>query len=347
MTRRPGLSTTEVLVAVFIMALGTIAILTLFPLGALNMAQAMKDDRTAQAAGQADGYMRWYWKNYVVETGGGSGEPFVRAMQNPNDSLLPVYNQLRAPASGTEPGYPVVVDPIGWALGGSWPTPPGAVEQFWAGWAPPPTNAMFLPRRGLNAVGTSQAQRVCSLLDSLSYSQDGRASDTNGNAAELNMMNPVDRDIRYNWLWILQKPRVSDPYTATMTVVVFDKRAFLYAAPFSELAYTQNGSTPPLTFTPGSTLIQVPYAIAKPLVQKGGWIMDTTTTASPLIRHAIFYRVVSATDNPTNSTTDIELQTPIRRLDGGTAAYSGTFVVLTGVSEVFERDNLTAGNSGQ
>src|SRR5437764_12521596 len=65
--RRPGLSLTEVLVALFVMALGTIAILTMFPLGMLQMGQALKDDRTSQAASSADGYMRWYWKTYVVE----------------------------------------------------------------------------------------------------------------------------------------------------------------------------------------------------------------------------------------------------------------------------------------
>ena len=59
------------------------------------------------------------------------------------------------------------------------------------------------------------------------------------------------------------------------------------------------------------------------------------------IRHAIFYRVVSVTDNPGNGTTDLELQTPIRRLDGGTAAYPGTLIYMAGVSEVFERPNLT------
>src|SRR5579871_5109208 len=102
MTRRPGLSLVEVLVALFIVALGSIAILTLFPLGALQMGQALKDDRTAQAAGQADGYMRWYWKSYVVDDTQanyplratsqsadalppGVLEPLIWAMEDPND----------------------------------------------------------------------------------------------------------------------------------------------------------------------------------------------------------------------------------------------------------------------
>ena len=65
--RRAGLSLVEVLVALFIMALGMIALLTLFPLGALQMGQALKDDRCSQAVTAADNYMRSYWKKYNLE----------------------------------------------------------------------------------------------------------------------------------------------------------------------------------------------------------------------------------------------------------------------------------------
>ena len=50
MTRRPGLTMTEVLVALFVMALGTIAILTMFPLGMLQMGQALKDEQELNQA---------------------------------------------------------------------------------------------------------------------------------------------------------------------------------------------------------------------------------------------------------------------------------------------------------
>src|SRR2546430_7170418 len=45
MTRRPGITLVEVLVAILIVGVGLLALLTLFPLGALEMAQAVKDDR--------------------------------------------------------------------------------------------------------------------------------------------------------------------------------------------------------------------------------------------------------------------------------------------------------------
>src|SRR5438045_3145141 len=76
MTRRRGLSLTEVLVA----------LLTMFPLGALQMGQALKDDRTTQAAVNAKRYMQWYWKHYVVTPPSGSTpDPFAKAMDNPTN----------------------------------------------------------------------------------------------------------------------------------------------------------------------------------------------------------------------------------------------------------------------
>lgn len=53
MNRRPGVTLVEVLVAIFVAGIGMLALLVLFPLGALNMAQAVRDDRAAQAGLQA------------------------------------------------------------------------------------------------------------------------------------------------------------------------------------------------------------------------------------------------------------------------------------------------------
>src|SRR5262245_14761699 len=45
--RRAGVTLVEVLAAIFIMGVGLLALLNLFSLGALQLAQAVKDDRTA------------------------------------------------------------------------------------------------------------------------------------------------------------------------------------------------------------------------------------------------------------------------------------------------------------
>jgi hypothetical protein len=54
MTRRPAVTLMEVLVAMFIMAIGMLALLALFPVGAVSMAQALKDDRCAYASSFAE-----------------------------------------------------------------------------------------------------------------------------------------------------------------------------------------------------------------------------------------------------------------------------------------------------
>ena len=48
-----GVTLTEVLLVILIMGVGLVALATLFTLGALNMAQAIKDDRTAAVAESA------------------------------------------------------------------------------------------------------------------------------------------------------------------------------------------------------------------------------------------------------------------------------------------------------
>src|SRR3954469_13698210 len=62
---RRGTTLIEVLIAIFIMALGLIALLTLFPIGAVQMARAIQDERAAQVAANGASYFRWYWKNMV------------------------------------------------------------------------------------------------------------------------------------------------------------------------------------------------------------------------------------------------------------------------------------------
>lgn len=51
--RREGVTLIEVLAAILISGIGLLALLTLFPLGALSMAQAIKEDRAAAVAADA------------------------------------------------------------------------------------------------------------------------------------------------------------------------------------------------------------------------------------------------------------------------------------------------------
>jgi hypothetical protein len=54
MIRRPAVTLIEVLISMFIMAIGMLALLVLFPLGAVSMGQALKDDRCASTASMAE-----------------------------------------------------------------------------------------------------------------------------------------------------------------------------------------------------------------------------------------------------------------------------------------------------
>jgi len=62
MNRRNAVTLTEVLIAIFILSIGLMALLSLFPIGAAQMAQALKDQRCAEAASIGGPAARMIWK---------------------------------------------------------------------------------------------------------------------------------------------------------------------------------------------------------------------------------------------------------------------------------------------
>ncbi len=141
------------------------------------------------------------------------------------------------------------------------------------------------------------ALRYCSLMDSLSFNEDGKAD-------AVNM-----REFRYNYAWMLQRPRNNDPYTVRMQVVVYNRRAHLYAPIGSEEIVPVA-----VTFTPGETTIAgIPKSVD---IRKGMWVLDSTIgndNGSRPVRHGEFYRVVSVTDVGTSYS--LEVHKPISRPD--------------------------------
>ena len=139
---RRGITLTEVLVAMFVMALGMLALLTLFPLGAMQMGGALRDDRSAQIAAQADVYMRQYWRVHYLERlavgqdptddfGWGMDDPnllwrgahfdpfqnyyvdrYVSASSFPQGRLLPGGVNLGLPNLAPVPPYPSTFPPL-------------------------------------------------------------------------------------------------------------------------------------------------------------------------------------------------------------------------------------------
>jgi hypothetical protein len=332
--RRTGLGLIEVLAAVFILGVGLIALLTLFPLGVQRMGQAFRDNRSTECANAADGVMRTLWKAEVVESNQPT-ELFFHAMSYPDflippppppGTAVPFPHPVNVPqgmpptttfkdllVSG-EPGYPVFVDGMGYAARN------GLSSQYWVG-DPGTTN---LPRRTLNAAtDPARAQRLFSALDGLYYDDFGKPTG--------------ERDMRYNFAYLLRQPNASNPKVCEMTVIVYDNRAHLYVRPNSEVVLRTNArpGLTSLTFQLGSNDISS--------IKAGTWLMDATVNPTPQrarLRHAFFYRVVAVNE----ATGELELQTPIKPPSDNFDVknyYPATFVVLHGVSGVFVRPNLT------
>ncbi|HSQ54336.1 MAG TPA: prepilin-type N-terminal cleavage/methylation domain-containing protein [Gemmata sp.] len=327
-THRRGLTLMEVLVTIAILGIGILAILTLFPLSAVNMARAVRNDRSYQCARQMDGLLRAYWRAEFVEKKGAPGDPILfQALDDANSNVpLPQQHPGLAVAGAYEASYPVVVDPYGFLA----PRPNAtnlAASPLWIG--DNPTN---VPRRTMALFGgnSSYVMSALSLKDTVGYDDDLQLT--------------PDREYRYNAMAIIQRPLNSNRYTANLTIVVFDSRPLFFAPAGVEAVFGT-------TFVPGTNSIALTHAAgAGPNLKPGRWVMDASVAPAGriLIRHANLYQVVSITtdtgDPSTAMTTVLELQTAIvTPTDNNTAAYQGTLVVLDGVSGVYPRQALVEG----
>ena len=362
-TNRPrrGLSLVEVLIAMFIMAIGMIAIFTLFPLGAIKIGQALKDDRCSQTATQADAYMRTYWRDQVLRKlnpgppglVSGVSEPFYGAMQAGASA------SVTAPAGGYSdsltPSYPVMVDPLGYESRASTP------DQLIVASTASPASSTLIPRRQLfqvtNAPTTSSnmmtslqaAFRIASMSDDLTFSKNGSPVSYNGSVAE-----PITRQGRYTWAALVQRIDSMPRGTAKFTVMVFDGRSRLPALtpPSGTTLRAYNDElmvTPDANALIGTRQVTVTVptrgADDPVLVREGGWLLDGTipaATPSPTnpIREARFYRIVAATEiasnaNSTQFTLDLD-----KSLDSALASGVSNLYFFAGLSEVFERNPL-------
>lgn len=319
--RRPGTSLMEVLVGFGILGIGVASVISLYPFAALAAGNALIKDRTTTSALTADGQLREIHKRTVVELGG-AGEPYFAALDSGTATVGLPTTLPTVPTSSAEPSYPVFIDPMGLA---------NNLLPATVGTAGPATG---IPRVNLSIVTGSgdpirHALRFCSQMDGLGYNDDGAVQ-----------TGPEMRELRYNWLWVVQRPANRDRFNLRMQVVVFNQRIHQYRPSMTETVY------PGVTFTVGGT--QVPNIPATAELRKGSWVMDAgepgstggTTAARAGRRHAEFYRVVSIADNNV-----VELHRPVRspyNLPFGTQ-YTGNLVVMPGVVDVYERPQLTAG----
>jgi Prokaryotic N-terminal methylation motif len=338
--RRAGATLLEVVVALFILALGLLALLTLFPLGALNMAQAIKDQRTADAAANADAVARALWKYAVEKNGGTDPEPAVdRAFASPCQNLPPLPAALPQPdwlpdRSAAGPSYPVFVD-----IWGSSPYPGNAsvpmTPNNWRLWLAGQQNGV--PRRTLAAPGAALKPPAgdnpfspSSLSLSLFASPDALVFAEDGTPGSL-----VERDYRYSWAYLVRRGVPSQPRLLDVTVVVYSGRSLRLTqdlVPAGEAVF-------PANFVRGSNVARLQYTGERPGIRPGGWVMDALMYDAGYPDEpprGYFYRVASVTDIDAN-TIELELGTPAKE---GHPDQTGPALVLEQVVEVFERPTM-------
>ncbi len=319
MIRRRGVTLLEVLIAIFVMAIGMLALLVLFPLGALSMAQALKDNRCQQAVANAQ----------TVAT--------VLDLRNDvnvtTKSTTPggTFAALNSVAGYDGPGYPVYVDPFGSLT----------VGGFLGGTAP-------VPRVNPQSITTlAAALPWFTLTDDTEFDANGQTVFSGPQAN-----GTVKRNSKFSWAYLVRRPRWSDPSAAEVAVVVYGSRPLRTAAKedlYSAVAYT----TDPTAAAFGNTSLTLDLTSnpKAPNLRVGSWLMDVSSEydtpnnkffAEASLHgpaHSYFYRVVSVSENAgLANAVRVELQTPLR---AGTrappSAFMLQFAVLDDVVEVFDK----------
>jgi hypothetical protein len=321
----------EVLVAIFVMALGLLTLLALFPLGVLTMAQAIQDDRCATASSNATSAAIVQDLRHDANV-----TPYFLNPDPANQLQPPVF----APAAPDGPSYPVYVDPMGYY------SYTGA-QITWVGGQPPNSIPRVEPAYVGNIVavmpGMSKslvALKWFSLLDDIQFDVDGMPN-------VVVAPNTFQRDNLYTWAYLLRRPLQGDPTVVEMSVIAYNKRTLALNQQFQgdENAFAAQ-------FDPTSNIVTISWNPAQgqaaPNLRVGSWILDTTPVASATVpgmlsqlQHAYFYRVVGITD--TSATTmDVEVQSLLRGFPlppptPQAQQFSGTIVIMDGVAEVFEK----------
>jgi prepilin-type N-terminal cleavage/methylation domain-containing protein len=347
--RRHGISLIEVLVAIFVMGIGLMALLTLFPLGALEMAQAIKDDRCGHAKHNAAALIRSIWKT-AVETNPsdpdyGSLPPglITQNMLYPNPGVVPCRtdNGLITGNLLDDPSYPVYIDPFGQK---KFPPP---WYSWLAGFQPQAGARGWIARCQLNSLAGLPNNQLLSLFSS---QDDLNLGDLGVPQNQPGVAGLPQREQRYSWAYLVRRSSSNVPTILDLTVVVYSGRSLQFTAdlvPAGETLYDAD-------FTAGETVATISWPAAQepPAIRPGQWIMDVTmvdpnplppATSTTFVPQGYFYRVVSVT--PTSATSmDVELQTPARatthHLKPNPPLPFGVAAVVDRVIEVFEMPSL-------
>lgn len=319
MHRRTAATLTEVLIAMFVMAVGMISILALFPLGIQNMIRSARDHRlnhaaeNAKAIAEMERFDSSSGQRYNLRT---DPQVIQKAMQAHTNLML----------TPDDPSVPVWIDPVGLRDYGSSADPVGLVgspmSPLWHG----------LPRTTTQFAVGGGAQRWFALNDDLTFDNVGQPSPAGF----------VEREQKYSWSFIWRRPRFSDPMVADLTLVLFSSRASLSAPggrPTGEVLLVNGQGTAPV-FTRGSAQATVTWNVAgaAPAIKRNFIVLDATVGRDPITNRVLsngyFYRVVDVSDpSPPDAngfvTQTMQLETPARE-----TGYVAVFIL--GVADVIE-----------
>jgi hypothetical protein len=352
MNRRPGTTLVEVLVAIFVMGIGMLALLTLFPLGAASMAQAIKDSRAAHAAIEANSIAEAFadpdlqTANSTTAVVGIRNNPSLVGTNTPNLPFYPnAFTNPGAPPGqpalfnlggnnpdGTPydgPTYAVLVDPFGFY------SSLGSAPQLWV--TGQGSQGAAIPRRSLRLFDQfaglqrdNLIRRFFTLQDDILFGKNGLADLSTGQ---------VEREGGYSWAYLLRRPRRPSTDVVDMSIVIYNQRPLRLAGGVNptENAYnavfdnTQNVIT--LTWNPNQGQTQ-------PALRAGGWVLDATILPSPVPGklpqpHGFFYRVTEVVQTGPN-TVQLSCATPFKEFPAATQT-NGVVMVLDGVAEVIEK----------
>ncbi len=323
--RRAGFSLVEVLVAVFIVSAGLIALLTLFPLGAVQMGQALRDDRSQQCALQADGKIRELWRSRVIDQN--FNDEFFTTLDDA-DGALATFAPLASAPYQRHASYPVLFDPFGYSS--------YTINKQRRVAQPSGT---FFPRRTTGAAFVppppTLAYRSAMLQDDMEFGPDGTPADRDGLPVNVSGQ-PIFRAGRYNYAAVIQRPDNSNRNVADLKILVFDRRSPGVDPIDNELAYAVNA------VIPGQTQITLPASNDILGLRVGSWVMDGTLVNGG-VRNANFYRVTGLDADTVPTQVTVELHIPIVKTRGDvnpTAAYNATFYVFRELIDVYDRPQL-------
>jgi prepilin-type N-terminal cleavage/methylation domain-containing protein len=301
---RPGLTLIEVLVSIFVMAIGMLALLTLFPLGALRMDAALRDERTAQGATNAQAVAKIFDLRH---------DPLVISQMVTQPPPNAPGNAPTATVQPDGPGFAVFVDPSNYS-NFPLPTPPNSKLATYIA----RTRATIVNNNAFSPEGSN----FFTGTDDVTFQQSLGVAKSFGNS------NVLGRESIYTWTYLFQRPKYRNDVLTNGTACVFYRRPL--AGPLEvryqgDIVPNQNSITLKGIFAPGAnnaTALKTAADIAD--LVPGAWILDATVvqyTGDQGKKYywpmAKFYRITGVQGGGNTGQLTLSLQTPITGYEAG------------------------------